>query len=73
MAGLKSKVRVREDLLENWAALNHGLPELTEKDCLELLSFERENKRRVQFMLRIYGRYNRLRTHREREELFLSK
>jgi hypothetical protein len=38
-----------------------------------LLKYERTNKARLNFMLRIYGRYNLLRARRERQELLTAK
>lgn len=58
-----------KELLENWSVLNKGLHKLNEEDLIKLLQAEKKGKRRVQFMIRIYGRFNRLRTERERSEL----
>lgn len=56
-------------LLENWAGLNAQLGELTEEECWHLLALEKTGLKRLQFLLRIYGRANKLRTQRERQEL----
>ena len=61
------------DLLQNWAVLNTHLTKLSEKECAELLKREKKGKKRFNFLLRIYGRYNRLRTVRERAELMRGK
>lgn len=58
------------DCLESWVVLNENIGELSEDDCLKLLKKEQEGRRRVQFILRLYGRFNRLRVIRERELLF---
>lgn len=56
-------------ILENWQALNEGIKELTEEQVEKLLTQERNGLRRTQFLLRLYGRYNTLRTVRERKEI----
>lgn len=58
-----------ERLLANWADLNAKLSELDEQQCWALLALEKGGKDRIQFKLRIYGRANKLRTQRERQEL----
>ena len=55
--------------LLSWPALNTKLREATEQQCYRLLQLEAQGRRRPQFMLRIYGRYNRLRGERERRGL----
>ena len=55
--------------LLNWATLNEDLHYLTEVECWALLKAEQKGKKRLQFLLRIYGRANRMRTQRERNEL----
>lgn len=57
------------DLLKNWSTLNEHLHDLTEQQCSELLKKEKKGKKRVAFLIRIYGRFNTLRTERERLEL----
>lgn len=61
----------QEDALANWNSLNEKLQstKTTEEDCWKLLKSERAGPRRLQFMLRIYGRANKLRTERERKEI----
>jgi hypothetical protein len=55
--------------LDNWLVLNKVLRTIDIDDCKEMLSTEQAGKRRLNYMLRIYGRYNRLRSDRERREL----
>lgn len=65
-----------EALLTNWNTLaNAGnkLNELSEEACWQLLALEKAGKNRLQFLLRIYGRANKLRTQRERQELVNKK
>ncbi len=58
-----------EDALTNWSSLNKFLVMATEEEANRLLQRERAQFARLQFLLRIYGKYNRLRTQRERTEL----
>lgn len=55
--------------LATWPNLQASLSEASEEDCRKMLVMEREGKQRLQFLLRIYGRFNRLRAERERREL----
>lgn len=52
-----------------WLQLQDRLVRAKESDCLTLLKAEKAGKKRVQYLLRIYGRFNVLRTKRERTEL----
>ena len=58
-----------EKYLQNWRLLNETLKVATEEQCWELFQLEQNGKHRVQFLIRIYGRYNKLRTTRERNNL----
>jgi hypothetical protein len=60
----------KEEALSNWLNMNNALRTATEEECFKLLLHEKENRQRLAFMLRIYGRYNQLRAQRERMELF---
>lgn len=55
--------------LAKWLELNKYLKTATEQQCSALLDEELCGKSRLQFILRIYGRFNSLRTRRERREL----
>lgn len=55
--------------LDNWQALNAHVQTMDEQELQKLLKKEQMNKNRMQFLIRIYGRYNKLRTIRERKEL----
>ncbi len=59
-----------EEVLKNWESLNRELPKLSEVQCWDLLTAERAGLCRTQFLLRIYGRGNKLRGKRERKDLF---
>lgn len=52
-----------------WKSLNEFLSAATEDQANALLQRERAGSRRLQFMIRCYGRYNKLRQERERKEL----
>lgn len=55
--------------LENWPACNDFLRSATEEQCSKLLAKEKAGKRRVQYLLRIHARLNKVRATRERSEL----
>ena len=55
--------------LASWLALNAFLKSATEPQCWELLKEERTGKKRLNYLIRIYGKANRLRSERERREL----
>lgn len=57
------------DYLENWSVLNENVQNLDEETLWKLLQRERKGEKRTQFLIRLYGRYNKLRTVRERKEL----
>lgn len=60
-----------EEALNTWISLNEKLQDTatTEEECWKLLKVERAGQRRLQFMLRIFGRANKLRTERERKAI----
>lgn len=62
-------MKVDVTILDNWQALNDGIRSLSEDHVKQLLELEKSGQRRTQFLLRLYGRYNTLRTVRERKEL----
>lgn len=57
------------DALTNWETCNDFLRAATEKEAEAMLTMEKGGKRRVQYLLRIYARFNRERARRERSEL----
>jgi hypothetical protein len=61
---------LKESVLRNWQSLSELISTLTEEECWDLLKEERAGLRRIQFMLRLYGRANKLRGKRERSEIF---
>lgn len=58
-----------EKALATWPACNEFLRKATELQAYAALTAERDGKRRVQFLLRLHARFNRLRAQRERAEL----
>lgn len=59
----------REDPLSSWLALNAALKTMKEKQLQDLLKKEQMNNARPSFLVRIYGRFNRVRGQRELKEL----
>lgn len=57
------------DYLENWSVLNTHLQGLDEDTVRKLLKREMKVGKRTALLLRLYGRYNILRTDRERKEI----
>lgn len=64
-----SRIKDTDQLLANWAQLNLVIMQLTEKEVLELLDHERYNRGRLRTMLRLYNRYSKLRSQREKREI----
>ncbi len=58
-----------EKILGNWLVLNADLLELPLPALRQLIDAELAGKRRRQVILRIYGRYNRLRAIHEKQTL----
>ncbi len=57
------------EALRNWHRMNRYLGVVSEEQCWELLDAERTGRRRTHFLIRIYGRANKLRAIRERDDL----
>ena len=57
------------EALKNFRNLNAALKDADEKTCIALLDHERMSGKRHEFLIRIYGRWNKLRAQRERLEL----
>jgi hypothetical protein len=53
----------------SWLELNEVIRVADEKTCQTLLEAELKGKRRTQFALRIWSRFNRVRGAREKAEL----
>lgn len=56
-------------VLRTWLTLNDFLANAGEEDCRKLIREEQKGRNRKQFLLRIHSRLNKVRAHREREEL----
>lgn len=68
---MKNKTEV--NCLENWATLNKYVQFIDEATLQALIKKEAQGQARPQFLMRLYGRFNRLRTTRERRELLATK
>jgi len=58
-----------KSILATWHSMNAFMAEATEEEAKLLLMDELDHGRRLQFLIRIYGRFSKLRTKRERYEL----
>ena len=52
----------------DWAGFLRAVNETPEEVCWEALALEKKGKNRFQYLQRLYGRANSLRTRRERRE-----
>jgi len=52
-----------------WLELLNQLRNASEKECADLLESEKHGRRRFNYLMRIFMRYNKLRYQRERREL----
>ena len=59
-----------ENICANNSTLNEEIMILSEDELLEALFVERTGKRRTYIINRLYSRFSKLRTHRERLELY---
>ncbi len=62
-----------QEALSNWHRMNRYLQRVGEEQCWELLEAEQAGAHRMHFMIRIYGRANKLRAVRERDALFAGR
>jgi len=63
----KSAMSWVDDL--TWQDLQRTMKEGTEQDIKKMLDHEAKNQKRMPFLFRMHGRFNKLRTTRERSEL----
>lgn len=56
-------------VLHSWHTLLPVISQANEDECQELLKAELEGRRRLRMLLRVHSRLNKLRAHRERDEL----
>jgi len=73
MAAKKKKELNQRQALDSWLNLNEFLRTATETSAESLLEMEKHGRRRIDYLRRIYGRYNLLRAQRERIELLTTK
>lgn len=52
-----------------WKTLNSALMDMNEQECWDLIEEEKKGQCRINFMLRVYGRAQKLRSQREQGEL----
>jgi len=52
-----------------WTTLNQELMTSDEDHIQKMINWERKHRRRLQFMLRMHARLNKVRASRERKEL----
>ena len=55
-------------IANDWRSLNVYLSDLTEREVLDLLEYEKGGPRRKVFLIRLHQRYTRLRANREQRE-----
>jgi len=55
--------------LKNWAVLNKAVMTLTEAELKKLLEQEQSERARLRVMLRIYNRYSKMRSIREKTDM----
>jgi hypothetical protein len=52
-----------------WTKMNDAVRDASEKEAAKLLQDEKAGAGRIEFMLRIYARYNKMRRQREMAEI----
>lgn len=67
-AQARKEAGFRLDLLDNWMGLNAEVKDMSEAECEALINHERENRCRPNVILRLHGRFNKLRGLREKQE-----
>lgn len=66
---VKAKTAPRVHLLDNWMELSAEVKTMKEDEAFCLLEAERASRCRPNVILRLHGRYNRMRGERERMEM----
>ena len=66
---MEQQIEYHESLLKNWMLLNEKVMDLTEEDLLKLQELEQEGRARLRVMLRIYNRYSKIRSIREKLDI----
>lgn len=63
------KKEITNPTLVSWVALNKVVRKADEATCQQLLDEELKGRCRMQFLMRIHSRLNKVRADRERKEL----
>jgi chemotaxis protein histidine kinase CheA len=63
---------VRTELLDNWMELNKVISTMQEPEAFALIEAERAGRCRPNIILRLHGRFNRLRAMREKREMMIA-
>ena len=66
---IDAKCKVSTAAYQTWEELNSVMKVADEKDCWMALKTELKGPRRQEFVYRIHSRLNRVRAHRERDDL----
>lgn len=61
-----------QSLLKDWRLLGVEIMKISEEDVAKLYEMEKANRARLRVLLRIYNRFSKLRSIREKQELALS-
>lgn len=69
MPSHKTSPQEQRAALVNWESCNDYLRNATEDEARKLLEVELHGAQRMQYVLRIHARYNKMRAARERIEL----
>ena len=64
----KHAIDLRE-VLSTWRNVIESITKLSEEEAAQAIEFEQNGARRKDIMLRLYGRYSRMRAERELKEL----
>lgn len=72
VSGPRGKYKIADvtnPILKTWVALNSAIMHMSEDECKALLEEELSGRARKNFVKRIHCRLNKIRAHKEREEL----
>ena len=61
--------KINLELLNNWTALNAAIMQLNEAQVQNLINLEKSERARIRVLLRLYNRFSKLRSQREKREL----
>jgi hypothetical protein len=72
---VKAKKKVKSNtvnlrqMLSTWRTVIESITKLSEEEAAQAIEFEQNGAKRRDIIMRLYGRYNRMRTERELREL----